>query len=65
MRMSNTNQLAALVNFVNSHDPCQAELTENNMLLVSTDAVFPDGHVERVHETIPATLKAAREWLGY
>jgi hypothetical protein len=62
---TNTNHTAALINFVNSHDLCRAELAENNTLLVSTDAVLADGGVERITETIPATLKAAREWLGY
>lgn len=59
-----TNQLAAIVDFVNAHAPCRAELA-NKVLIVSTDAVCPEGHVERVQETIPATLKAARDWLGY
>ena len=60
----NTNH-TALIEFVNSHDPCRAELAGNNTLFVSTDTVLADGSIERTTETIPATLQAARDWLGY
>jgi hypothetical protein len=63
--MNTTTTLTALIDFVNSHDPCRAEPAGTNTLLVSTEAVLADRNVERITETIPATLKAARDWLGY
>lgn len=55
----------ALVRFIRQHDPCDATITPDGRLNVTTDEVDTSGNVSRVVETIPATLKATRNWLGY
>lgn len=55
----------SLVKFIRQHDPCDAFVLKNGDLRVITDEVHADGTVHRVYETIPATLKAVRDWLGY
>jgi len=56
----------ALIDFINSHDGCKVEQICNtgNALEVSSLVCFK-GQVSKVSEQIPATLKAARDWLGY
>lgn len=53
-----------LINFINSHDGCLVESVNGKTLTVSCYCTF-NGVCSRVSETIPATLTAARNWLGY
>jgi hypothetical protein len=55
-----------LITWIDSH--CTAEPTIDNgdgTLNVSCIAVGADHGVFTEYSTIPATLKAARDWLGY
>ncbi len=56
-----------LVSFINSHDMCRVErVNPNGTLDVSSEVVHIESRkMERVTETIPATISAARDWLGY
>lgn len=57
-----------LVRFIESHDGCLVESYDGpgaSTIKVSSEIRQPDGTIERQTETIPATLKAVKDWLGY
>lgn len=54
-----------LVRFVNQHDPATARDNGDGTLIVSSWASDMFGNVIPEHFTIPATLKACRDLLGY
>jgi hypothetical protein len=56
-----------LITWINSHTP-RPEPTVDNLdgtLTVSTECVAKDGSIKVEHDIIPATMRAARELLGY
>ncbi len=55
----------SLIYFINSHDGCKVESSTSSHLTVSSYVVLADGTLTRESQTIPATLSAARDWLGY
>ena len=60
--------ISSLVFFIEAHHACAVESYNGPKaptMVVSSEVRQPDGTVERVKETIPATVKAVREWLGY
>jgi hypothetical protein len=58
-----------LVKFLNQHDVASPSATvvrtTDAGILVRTWECGPDAVWRLVEETIPATLQAARDWLGY
>lgn len=58
--------VASLVAWVASHGIEVGELPSGDLFLTHRQGVvYPGGRVEDDHAVIPATLKAARDWLGY
>jgi len=63
------NNVAAIIKFLNAHDVGFGSAT----VLSSTEDTITvrcveykrSGESREVKETIPATIKAARDWLGY
>ena len=63
---------ANLIRFIDSHDTAAATtLNADGSLHVACACVntnLPEGHADRVfveYSDIPATMQAARDWLGY
>lgn len=57
--------MSHLIAFIESHDGCKVEQCLAGRLIVSSLVVDAAGRVHRISETIPANLRAARDWLGY
>lgn len=57
----------ALINFINDHAGCKVEsvLDQGARLLVSSVVIDRSGVASRETDNIAATMKAARDWLGY
>ena len=64
--MKNESELAALTRYIRSHghDVIDCDATAGTLFVVSA-VCLPGGGVEMVTETIPATMQAVRDWLGY
>ncbi|WP_261541733.1 hypothetical protein [Burkholderia multivorans] len=55
-----------LITWIDGHGTAEPTVDNGDGTLnVSCVAVAADGCVFTEYETIPATLKAARDWLGY
>lgn len=71
--MASTIQIDRLVKFVDGHDVGNGNAGTNvlavsldrSSLLVTIPATDGWGNVRHYADWIPATVKAAREWLGY
>jgi hypothetical protein len=60
------NSIEPLITWIDSHDTAEPTIDNGDGTLnVSCTAVDAKGGVFTEYETIPATLKAARDWLGY